>query len=184
MNAGSLQALSYSGGPSATAGSVVAYQNRPLSILATAYSNTVHLDGGQLLLFDGDPSTGAAAVAAEDVHPGENGPTRGSSAWLTWTPTTIGVHHLYATVLDEYAQAASTGQVAELDVNVLGFGDVNGDGTVNQADVTMLQANVGKSVDTSSCGKACDLDGDGRITALDLNILQQFINSNGTPNGQ
>ena len=44
--------------------------------------------------------------------------------------------------------------------------DLDGDGDVDRGDITLLLRDRGKSVTQSACGPACDLDGDGQITAL------------------
>ena len=46
-------------------------------------------------------------------------------------------------------------------------GNFDGDGDVDQNDLSILLADRNKSVSTSTCGAPCDFDGDGRITALD-----------------
>lgn len=50
-------------------------------------------------------------------------------------------------------------------------GDLDGDGDVDQNDVNILLADRNKPVAESTCGSACDLDGDGVITALDARKL-------------
>lgn len=51
------------------------------------------------------------------------------------------------------------------------LGDVNRDGEVDQRDLTTLLTERNKAAVGSSCGLACDLDGDGTITVLDARIL-------------
>ncbi len=46
-------------------------------------------------------------------------------------------------------------------------GDLDGDEDIDRNDLDILLADRNKSVAESSCGSACDLDGDGRVTALD-----------------
>jgi hypothetical protein len=50
-------------------------------------------------------------------------------------------------------------------------GDLDGDCDVDTADVSILLADRNLPVGSSACGAACDLDGDGVITALDARIL-------------
>jgi hypothetical protein len=50
-------------------------------------------------------------------------------------------------------------------------GDLDGDGDVDRADITLLLGDRGNSVAQSACGPPCDLDGDGQITALDARML-------------
>jgi len=47
------------------------------------------------------------------------------------------------------------------------FGDIDLDGDVDRDDVNLVLAECGVAVSDSSCGTACDLDGDGVITSLD-----------------
>ena len=50
-------------------------------------------------------------------------------------------------------------------------GDIDNDGDVDRDDLNILLLDRNKSVADSSCGSACDLDGDGVITALDARKL-------------
>jgi hypothetical protein len=52
-----------------------------------------------------------------------------------------------------------------------GFGDLDNDGDIDRDDVNVLLADRNHAVNTSACGALCDLDGDGRITALDARKL-------------
>ena len=53
-------------------------------------------------------------------------------------------------------------------------GDINRDGQVDNDDLTLLLTERNKPVGQSVCGRRCDLDGDGMITALDARILVQL----------
>ncbi len=50
-------------------------------------------------------------------------------------------------------------------------GDLDGDNDVDRDDLNILLLDRNKSVSESSCGTACDLDGDGVITGLDARKL-------------
>jgi hypothetical protein len=50
-------------------------------------------------------------------------------------------------------------------------GDLNGDRTVDSNDLDILLGSRNKPVSQSLCGRPCDLDGDGVITALDVRKL-------------
>jgi len=79
----------------------------------TAYSNTIHADAAEALLFDGDPATGVSAIAEKTIHPGSNG-SAGESVWFDWQPTTPGLHKLFAVLFE----GTGPQQKIELDVNV------------------------------------------------------------------
>jgi hypothetical protein len=50
-------------------------------------------------------------------------------------------------------------------------GDIDRDGDVDLTDLNFILIERGRPVSSSSCGVACDLDNDGRISALDARIL-------------
>jgi hypothetical protein len=50
-------------------------------------------------------------------------------------------------------------------------GDRDADGDVDRIDISILLADLGRAVSGAACGRACDLDGDGAITALDARRL-------------
>lgn len=50
-------------------------------------------------------------------------------------------------------------------------GDLNHDGQVDRVDLDILLADRNRAVADSACGSACDLDSDGKITALDARKL-------------
>lgn len=50
-------------------------------------------------------------------------------------------------------------------------GDLDGDGDIDQDDINTLLRDRNKSVNQSACGAPCDLDNDGKITALDARKL-------------
>jgi hypothetical protein len=92
-----------------------AVQDVPIELRFTAFSSIVHSDGARVLLFDGDPREGNPAIADQVIHPGAHG-SDGTSIWLSWTPTTLGQHHLYAALVEGPQQNEPA---AELDVNVI-----------------------------------------------------------------
>jgi hypothetical protein len=50
-------------------------------------------------------------------------------------------------------------------------GDIDDDGDVDKDDLEDLLVDRNFTVDTSECGRPCDFDGDGKITALDARKL-------------
>jgi alpha-tubulin suppressor-like RCC1 family protein/PKD repeat protein len=61
--------------------------------------------------------------------------------------------------------------VSSFELPTIHQGDFDGDADVDQHDLTILLSDRNKTVTASACGAACDLDGDGMITALDSRIL-------------
>jgi hypothetical protein len=58
-------------------------------------------------------------------------------------------------------------------------GDVDQNGRVDRADLAIVTRDRGQSVEQSACGAACDLDGDGKITALDARMLTSLCTDAG-----
>jgi uncharacterized repeat protein (TIGR01451 family) len=56
-------------------------------------------------------------------------------------------------------------------IDKIGKGDLDGDNDVDRDDLNILLLDRNKTVSESSCGEACDLDGDSMITALDARKL-------------
>jgi hypothetical protein len=93
---------------------ISATQNVRLELRFTAHSSRVHTDPAHVLLFDGDPGSGAPAIADRLIYPGLHG-SDGASIWFDWTPQTAGQHHLTAVL---YEGSANAQLAAGLDVNV------------------------------------------------------------------
>jgi hypothetical protein len=94
---------------------ITAIQGVPLELRFTAYSSMVHADSAQVMLFDGDLAERNPAIADQLIHPGAHG-SDGTTIWFTWTPTTVGQHHLYAALVEGPQQNQPA---AELEVNVI-----------------------------------------------------------------
>ncbi|MFZ4699390.1 MAG: dockerin type I repeat-containing protein [Candidatus Methylumidiphilus sp.] len=54
-------------------------------------------------------------------------------------------------------------------------GDLNGDGKIDQADITIFQQALGSVIGSPNYNPDADLDGDGRVTINDLRILRSLI---------
>jgi hypothetical protein len=66
----------------------------------------------------------------------------------------------------------SGNQTAKLSVVVVRLpGDVNGDSVVDARDAAIVSDQIGKPVSQSSCGSACDLNGNGAIDKFDLDLI-------------
>lgn len=96
---------------------VTAHVNRPLRIRVGVFSSIAHPDGTTLLLFDGNPTEGAPAIASQQVHPGNNG-GKGTYIWFDWMPKTTGTHHLYTKLLQRPTDVKQGNSVSSLDVQV------------------------------------------------------------------
>jgi hypothetical protein len=111
----SFEGLSEQNIPALMRSRLTAAQNLPMDLRFTVRSTSVHTDAAQVLLFDGDPSTGAPAIASQVIHPGLHAED-GTSVWFSWTPATLGTHQLYAVLLDGEQRHQ---QAEELDVSVV-----------------------------------------------------------------
>ncbi len=105
--------------------------------------------------------------------------TQGTSETFNWTPQTLGIHQLTAQV-NQYADDTQPGNnTAQLLVLVIPApGDVNGDGFVDSADLTIMQHDLARPVQQSACGPACDLNGDGYITEVDQDLAMSMCSLN------
>ena len=72
------------------------------------------------------------------------------------------------------AAAAALGSAA-LPAHAAASGDLNRDGSVNKADVLLLQAFLSGQSGSVSDWQAGDLSGDGRLTGDDLTLLKRSL---------
>ncbi len=72
----------------------------------------------QVILYDGDPNNGGKIIAIKKIHPGILGST-GNVAWVQWTPLSLGVHTLYARLLEPGLDIHPGNNVATLKVVVV-----------------------------------------------------------------
>ena len=57
------------------------------------------------------------------------------------------------------------------------LGDVNGDGTVNESDLKLLQKYLSREVNLSSDQlKSADINQNGEVNESDMKLLQEMIN--------
>jgi hypothetical protein len=157
-----------------------AYLSQPLSMRITAFSNAISNLQGHVTIFDvgahgGPPSatgsSGTQTIASKmllGLRPD------GSAASFSWTPLTIGIHHLYAVMQN----SDGTQPLGDVFVQVRSApGDLNEDGRVDTHDLNMLSRDLGKTVAESACGTECDFDGDGKITQKDAALMTQLCDS-------
>ena len=61
-------------------------------------------------------------------------------------------------------------------VNPSALGDINGDGRITPADITLFRLYVAGNADAGQVVReACDLNGDGRITPADITVLRLYL---------
>lgn len=62
-----------------------------------------------------------------------------------------------------------------IDGRIYGYGDINGDSKITNADVTRLNAFLGGKIELAQKEKvAADIDGNGEITTGDLELIKQY----------
>jgi|GEM_PF-2790198 len=76
----------------------------------------------------------------------------------------------------EYRKCTTCGEIVvdSFETNAYVSADVNGDGTVDAKDISLLGKILGGSASNAN-RFACDVDGDGSITSLDLLLLKQYV---------
>jgi hypothetical protein len=114
LEADALEVLNPAGEAQLHANQLSTTRNTPLELRFTAHSSRVHTDPAHVLFYDGDPASGAPAIADRLIYPGLHG-SDGASIWFDWTPPTAGQHHLVAVLFE----GSATAQLAsELNINV------------------------------------------------------------------
>lgn len=109
-----LQAITEDSTPRLAANHVQAKLGQPMQLRFTVHSTAAHQESADMLLYDGDPASGAPAIADHAIHPGAHG-QKGTSVWFKWTPNRLGIHRLYAVL----SEGTETQQAAgELTVDV------------------------------------------------------------------
>jgi hypothetical protein len=151
---------------------LVAYLFQPLSLRLTAFSSAPSNLHGHVSIFDGKPGARKTKTIAIKTLHGVN--PDGTSSWFTWTPNKKGPHHLYAVIQNP------TGTTSLGDVVIYvrrAPGDLNGDGRVDRHDLNMLNRDLGQEVAGSACGETCDLDGDGKVTDKDMQLMSALCDA-------
>ena len=148
---------------------VVAYLGRPLRMrVKAATQNADETSQQKALVYDG--SGPSRTIIAGRILRGVT--TNGTQAWFNWTPGTLGLHQLTLQMPSSQNGTQSENQTAKLSVVVVRLpGDVSGDGVVDARDTTIVLDQIGKPVSQSSCGSACDLNGNGIIDRSDLDLV-------------
>jgi hypothetical protein len=151
---------------------LVAYLHQPLPLRLTAFSDHESNLHGHVSIYDGKPdSRRSTTIAIKTLH---GVIPAGNSSWFTWTPTKKGLHHLYAVIQN----STGTTPLGDVLINVRRApGDLNEDGRVDRHDLNMLNRDLNKTVAASACGDECDLDGDGKITQKDADLMAQLCDS-------
>jgi hypothetical protein len=148
------------------------------------YARWYHNRGGanpgtDTFLVEASDNNGASWVTVETVGPG--GPENaGEWLWRSYRVADIlGITNTAQFRIRFVAQDPAPGSIVEAGVDAVSLvvyacapspcaGDVNGDGSTNAADFTILAGNFGNAVAPNTGG---DLNGDGQVNAADFTIL-------------
>jgi hypothetical protein len=155
---------------------VVAYLGRPLRLRVKAVADNADDPSLQkALVFEGSGKN-RTLIAGKTM---QGVSTQGTQAWFDWTPTSLGLHQLSAQFLGPNIDKQPENTTAKLSVVVVRLpGDVNGDGIVDARDTEIISREIGKTVKESSCGSACDLNGNGVIDRGDLDLAMAHCDRN------
>lgn len=113
----------------------------------------------------GEEAPSRSSVRFEELPAGQYTLTVQGSGFAAYTQTLTVENLLYSVQLTTGAQAAQTQGTAH--PGVLQIGDVDGSGTVEEADATALV----DAIEAGTTGKVCDLNGDGTVDLIDLQML-------------
>jgi len=135
-------------------------------------SNTI---ASYTVKYDANGGTGAPAAQTKEQGKGLKlstaKPTNGSLVFKHWNTKKDGTGNWYLPG-ETYTVDANVTLYAQWTRTL--YGDLNGDGKVDAADLKVLQQYLDyiKKINLFNA----DLNGDGKITAADLTLLQQYIN--------
>lgn len=115
MKPDSVAMIGAGGELSSTGGEAQAY--RPIKLRFTVFASRPGRGFAHLLVYDGDPNRGGQMVADKRVFAGD-ARVEGNHAWVQWVPTSVGQHHIYASVICEAADA--TNNMADFVIDVAG----------------------------------------------------------------
>ena len=113
----------------------------------------------------GEEAPSRSSVRFEELPAGQYTLTVQGSGFAAYTQTLTVENLLYSVQLTTGAQAAQTQGTAH--PGVLQIGDVDGSGTVEEADATALV----DAIEAGTTGTVCDLNGDGTVDLIDLQML-------------
>jgi hypothetical protein len=89
----------------------------PLNLRIQVNSDKDGQTYSEVLLYDGDPAEGGELIADKQVLPGTD-EASGDYAWFSWMPRSLGLHRLYAVLLESFDDTAPGNNMAELKVVV------------------------------------------------------------------
>lgn len=113
----------------------------------------------------GEEAPSRSSVRFEELPAGQYTLTVQGSGFAAYTQTLTVENLLYSVQLTTGTQAAQTQGTAH--PGVLQIGDVDGSGTVEEADATALV----DAIEAGTTGTVCDLNGDGTVDLIDLQML-------------
>lgn len=148
---------------------VLGHPGQPIELRVSAIANGWENRDRQVTVTDQTAQDRLPALIADKTLQGVG--TLGSTAFFEWMPREAGIHALQVRLRQIDNSSAQNDDTSYLLALILRRpGDINGDGFVDNADLSLLEQNKGKSVSDSSCGFVCDLNGDGYIGNADEDI--------------
>lgn len=171
-NDGISNGVEFSNGSNPTDKAPLVNISSPINGTPVANGSTITLSGTASDAEDGNVSANISWSSNLDGY-------LGTAATLNGVSLSLGVHTVTATVTDSAGGSPLTPAVIQLDV-LPHDGDINDDGTVNSADILLLQKHIsGQATLPAAAIIRGDLypatSGDGVLTASDLLLMEKLI---------
>jgi hypothetical protein len=130
----------------------------------------VTLDGSNSADPDPSPSSSLSFAWTQTAGP-DVALTGANSAKPTFTPPVKGAYTFSLTVNDGQDDSVPD----EVTITVLALGDLDGDGTVNCADIAIVKASFGKRTGQPGFDPRADVTGDGVVDIRDLSFVSRQL---------